>query len=40
MLVIKLKGARVSRDGFIYLYPNEKPHSRLDEHVAIGTNYV
>ena len=25
---------------FSYLYPNEQSHGRLDEHVAIGTNYV
>ena len=40
MLVIKLKGGRVSHDGFIYLYSNEQSHGRFDEHVAIGTNYV
>jgi len=27
-------------DGFIYLHPNEQSRGRLDEHVAVGTNYV
>ena len=40
MLVNKLKGARVSHDGFIYLYPDEQSHGRLDEHVAIDTKYM